>query len=110
MNLERVAIPVFMFDLFWFTELLVVLTLIFFNRKINYSTLNLKYALLLIVLLFSVILPYLACRIQTEFYINFLDFGRDGNNFLWITFKFPMYWLMGIIEFYLILITKKMKM
>lgn len=82
--------------IFGYFEFLILILLIAFNFFQKKKSSNVITYLILI-LLFGLILPTIAAKIEIELLIS-KGLEHDGMNFLWIVFKFPIYWAMGFFE------------
>ena len=70
--------------------------LIGFNFLYRKRTIHITYYFILI-LLFGILLPFVAIKIEVETLI-LQGVERDGKNFLNIIFKYPFYWIIGVLE------------
>lgn len=91
--------------LFGYFEILVLTLLIGSNLYIQRIPFNINIYYLVIILLFGFILPLIAMKIEIEIAI-LKGMERDGMYFLWTTFKFPIYWIIGIFQILFLTIKK----
>lgn len=80
------------FDLLLFTLGLYI------NTKIQLEKITTWISIPVILLLYGLVIPYISIKLQIEYHIYFDGLVRDGTNFLWLMFKIPLFWVIGLMQ------------
>ncbi len=92
--------------LFGYFDLILIIVLIFFNYCFwkKFSIFNNCLPSAIFFALFGIVLPLISIFIEVQ--VNSSP-GDDSFNLLYVYFRFPVYWVIGIIQLIIISINKK---
>lgn len=87
--------------LFGYFDLTLIVVLIFLNFRFwkNFSIFNNCLPVAIFFASFGLILPIISMIVEVQFYSNPSD---DVSNILYTYFRFPMYWVIGLIQLIII--------
>ncbi len=94
-------------------DFIVIGTLIFLNIKFwknKFDQFDLKVGFISSVILFGLILPFFSIIIELEIIKSFKGEWMDNFEVMYTIFRFPIYWIIGIVQIIIIGIKfKKLK-